>query len=97
MKVGNKTHAESSIAEAYLVQEISTFCALYFSKDVRTRLNSQNHNYVKPIIDDIRLKIFTHPGRTIGQGGVRDLTDEEYRVTHYYVLLNCQDIDPFVD
>jgi Domain of unknown function (DUF4218) len=70
MKVGNKAHAECSIAETYLVQEISTFYALYFSEDVHTRLNSHNRNYVEPIIDDIRLKIFTHPGRTIGQGGV---------------------------
>jgi hypothetical protein len=73
------------------------FCALYFSEDVRTRLNSQNRNYVEPIKDDIRFQIFTHLGRTIGQGGVRDLTDEEYRVAHYYVLLNYQDIDPFVE
>lgn len=95
-KVGNKAHAEGSIAEGYLLQEISSFCALYFSEDVRTKLNNQDRNYVESAISDTRLEIFTYPGKTIGDGGVRDLTDEEHKVAHYYVLLNCKAIEPFI-
>ncbi|KAJ7942535.1 Transposon, En/Spm-like protein [Quillaja saponaria] len=36
-KVRNKSCVEGSIAEAYIIQEISNFCSLYFGKDVQTK------------------------------------------------------------
>ncbi|CAA2969179.1 Hypothetical predicted protein [Olea europaea subsp. europaea] len=38
-KVKNRAHVEASIVEAYLLEETSTFCSLYFDQYIQTRLN----------------------------------------------------------
>ncbi|CAA3020178.1 Hypothetical predicted protein [Olea europaea subsp. europaea] len=62
-KVKNRAHVEASIVEAYLVEETSTFCSLYFDQHVETRLNRVLRNddggFVNP---KGRLSIFTHSG-----------------------------------
>ncbi|KAG8645724.1 hypothetical protein MANES_10G087532v8 [Manihot esculenta] len=45
-----------------------------------------------------RLSIFTHAGRPFGHlDHGRMLSNEEYRAAHLYVLLNCPEIDPFIE
>ena len=37
MKVRNKAKVEGSIAEAYIMEEISNFCSMYFEPEIQTR------------------------------------------------------------
>ncbi|XP_021618084.2 uncharacterized protein LOC110619138 [Manihot esculenta] len=98
-KVKNKASVEGSIVEAYLIEEISSFCSHYFEPSISTRLNRVPRNddggHVEPMG---RLSIFTHAGRPFGQlEHGRMLSNEEYCAAHLYVLLNCPEIDPFID
>ncbi|XP_074560392.1 uncharacterized protein LOC141816527, partial [Curcuma longa] len=38
-KVGNRARVEASIVEAYMIEEVSTFCSSYFEPDIQSRLN----------------------------------------------------------
>lgn len=98
-KVKNKASVEGSIVEAYLIEEISSFCSHYFEPSISTRLNRVPRNddggHVEPMG---RLSIFTHAGRPFGHlDHGRMLSNEEYRAAHLYVLLNCPEIDPFIE
>jgi len=68
---------------------LCTFLKTY----VLDETNSEGLNHIEPIVGDARLEIFTHSGRAFVNNGVRDLTSEEQELAHYYVLLNCRDID----
>ncbi|XP_031110603.1 uncharacterized protein LOC116014792 isoform X2 [Ipomoea triloba] len=68
-KVRNRNYVEGSICEAYLIEEISTFCSHYFEDHVQTRLNRVPRNDDGGDVNaNNRLSIFTHPGRPLGQG-----------------------------
>lgn len=43
-KVGNKARVEGSICNAYLMEEISNFCSLYFENDVDTKASDLGLN-----------------------------------------------------
>ena len=42
------------------------------------------------------LQIFKHPDRPYGQSKYRRLLESEYEAARTYVLLNCEDVDPYV-
>lgn len=95
-KARNPTRVEASIVKAYLNEEVSTFCSLYFDPSVRTKLNRVPRNddggHVEP---RGRLSIFSHPGRPLGpKNERRTLTDDELQAAHRYVLLNCEELVP---
>ena len=46
-KVGNKAHVESSICNAYLMEEISNFCDNYFDENVHTKSRDQGRNITR--------------------------------------------------
>ena len=82
MKVCNKAKVEGSIAEAYILEEISTFCAMYFKTDIPTRHTRPPHN------DDgeessasDRLSIFKHSGRAFERCLTHTLDDRELHAT----------------
>ncbi|GKA45294.1 hypothetical protein Tco_0738090 [Tanacetum coccineum] len=76
-KVTNKAKVESSIANAYLIEETSMFCLHYFEPHVRTKMNAAPRNDC---------------------GGIsRRLTDGEYDAARIYVLLNCVEIEEYVE
>ena len=98
-KVNNKARVEGSICEAYIIEEISTFCCFYFESHVQTKLNQVERNDDGGEVDapDGCLSIFTHPGRGVGKERIRYLTDVELKAATIYVLLNCDEIQPFVE
>lgn len=98
-KVKNKASVEGSIVEAYLIEEISSFCSHYFEPSISTRLNRVPRNHVGGYVEPMgRLLIFTHAGRPFGHlDHGRMLSNEEYRATYLYVLLSCPEIDPFIE
>lgn len=98
-KVKNRARVEGSIVEAYIVEEVSTFCSLYFESDVETRLTRPPRNDDGgDIYCSMRLSIFSHPGRPLGsqRDGRSFINDDERNAAHKYILLNCDEIIPFV-
>ncbi|KAJ8749825.1 hypothetical protein K2173_013228 [Erythroxylum novogranatense] len=95
--VKNKARVEGSICNAYLVEKASTFCGHYFEPYVRTRARQvpRNDDGGGTSGADGNLSIFTYPD---GYPNVRRrmLTEEEIDVAHGYILLNCQEVLPFV-
>ena len=90
---------EGSICEAYIIEEISTFCSLYFEPNVQTRLNQIPRNDDG---GDIGIKgnlsIFRHPGRAYGSNGIYKLMDlNEYRAATHYILMNCEELVPLIE
>ncbi|EOY00812.1 Transposase tnp2 [Theobroma cacao] len=66
-KVKNRAFVEGSICEAYVIEEVSSFCSWYFEPAMRTRVNRVPRNDDGGEVDSIsRLSIFTHPGRAFG-------------------------------
>ncbi|KAI3668105.1 hypothetical protein L6452_43180 [Arctium lappa] len=99
--VRNKARVEGSIVEAYLVNELSTYCSLYFDPQIETRHNRESRNFAPDIpsssgIDD-RLSIFKVPSRRLFEKGGKKtiLTQAEIHKIHTYVLLNCEEVRPF--
>ena len=91
-KVSNKAFVEGSIMEAYLIEETSQFCSEYFESHVITRRNQVPRNDDGGEVErNGRLSIFKYPGRQLGQGISRYLTDEEFNAAQLYILHNCNE------
>ena len=46
---------------------------------------------------DDKLSIFKHPRRAFGRTNKRCMTDEEYKEGWSYVLLNCEEVAPYIE
>lgn len=90
---------EGSICETYLIEETSTFCSYYFEPHIQTKLNKVSRHDDGGLVNAPNgcLSIFTHPGRPAGKEHTRYLLDAELSAATSYVLLNCQEIEPFVE
>ncbi|KAM3357806.1 hypothetical protein P3S68_020737 [Capsicum galapagoense] len=96
--VGNKSQAEGSIAEGYMVEQSLTFCSRYF-EDIESRVNrpkrvndESNQNEASN-----RSSMFPRQGKFVGGSSTFSLTVLEKTQAHRYVLLNCAAVQPFID
>ncbi len=48
-------------------------------------------------VDAGDLSIFTCHGRTLGKSNRRLLTEDEYHMMQTYVLMNCEEVQPFIE
>ncbi|KAH0769726.1 hypothetical protein KY290_013707 [Solanum tuberosum] len=94
----NKASVEGSICEAYLMAESTQFFSHYFEPHVMSRHHNVSSNDDGGVMkdDEENLSIFTHPGRLSGEAKKRDLSLEEIKAAQTYILLNCQEVEPFV-
>nr|GEY53626.1 hypothetical protein [Tanacetum cinerariifolium]GEY53634.1 hypothetical protein [Tanacetum cinerariifolium] len=97
-KVKNKARLESSIGEAYILEEISNFRTRYFESHVETDSRRVGRNDDGGNLNPNRfsLSIFNHPGRPSGTCKQCYLDDDEYAVATFYVLQNCDEMQPFI-
>ena len=88
-KIGNKARVEGLICKAYLTEEISNFCTLYFQPHVDTKARDLGRNMVVDVeIDPTLPELFKfNEGRGIGSH-TRYLDDKEIKHAHHYVLSN---------
>ena len=96
-KVGNKARVEGSICEAYLTEEIAHFCQYYFDSHVpscSTRVGRNANWSGEP--SESTLSIFNQQGRPSGKCDSRYLTDNELAAATLYVLLNCDEVGPYL-
>ncbi|KAL6565556.1 hypothetical protein OROHE_004611 [Orobanche hederae] len=94
--VKNKNRVEGSIANAYLMEEASSFCSYYFEEYVGTKARNvpRNEDVDEDDREDI-ISLFRQSGRAFGKKKTRYLTDNEYNAARAYVLLNCDEVSPF--
>ncbi|KAJ7976161.1 Transposon, En/Spm-like protein [Quillaja saponaria] len=97
-KARNKACVEGSICEAYVLQEISNFSAMYFEPSVQTKFNRVPRQDDGGYVDSNRqLSVFCHSGRAFGFHRNRSLNDNEFKAAKIYVLLNTIEIEPYCD
>ncbi|XP_073117724.1 uncharacterized protein [Elaeis guineensis] len=97
-KVRNKAKVEGSISEAYIVEEIFNFCLLYFEPHIQTRRTKVTRNDDGGHIDiQDRLSIFTYSGHPLERSWKWYLSDEEIRAAELYVLLNCIEVETYIE
>lgn len=81
-KVRNKACVEGSIAEAYLKEEMVTFCSLYLDEDFETQFTKKSRNFDGGDVSFYdSLSIFSQPGRATNASSRRYVSDEEYHAS----------------
>lgn len=92
-KIGNKARVEGSICNAYLLQEISNFCSIYFEDHIDTKSKALNLNLGVQLDNSHLSELFQdHKGEPSGKCTVRYLNVTEYDQAHKYILNNCETI-----
>ncbi|XP_073152210.1 uncharacterized protein [Henckelia pumila] len=95
--VTNRARPEGSIAEAYIVNEVLTFCSMYF-RDIETRYNRPERNDDRVNTCPSRvLSVFKHVGRPLGKKEVKVLEPSLRRKAEWYVLNNCQEVEKYLE
>jgi len=96
--VKSQAYPESSICEVYINLEASSFCTYYFASNVPCMRNRYKRNEDEGDQDGIQstLSVFRPQGHPSGQVTPQWLTDEEYNATHLHVLLNCEEVQPYI-
>lgn len=95
--VKNKARVEGSICMAYLHRETTYFCSHYF-KTISLYATSQRNEAIR--LDDVvtsTLSIGNQLGRPSGQHEIHWLSDAEWRSAHVHVLINCNEIKPYIE
>jgi hypothetical protein len=91
--VRNRARPEGSIAEAYIANEALTFCSRYM-EDVVTRFNRDDDNGKGTSHGD--LKIFQDDVKLLGANRQTNLEAKEFDKLCWYVLNNCDEVDPYL-
>jgi hypothetical protein len=92
--VRNKAWPEGSIAEGYSGDEVLTFCSRYFD-DMETSFNRPRR------VDDSppgpsTSTLFPPVGKPVGGYEFFRLTPTEKLQAHRHVLINCSQVEPFM-
>nr|XP_016507798.1 PREDICTED: uncharacterized protein LOC107825444 isoform X2 [Nicotiana tabacum] len=95
--IRNRACAEGSIAEGYLATECMTLCSSYLYT-MEIKFNRLERNYDGGVIEsDGGLIIFCQPGRALRGGKPHKLGSKELEQAHFYILKNCDEIQPFLE
>ena len=46
--------------------------------------------------DPLNLSIFKYSCRPLGHSRTRHMIEQEYKEAHSYILLNCEEVEPYV-
>ncbi|XP_066334951.1 uncharacterized protein [Miscanthus floridulus] len=92
--VRNRARPEGSIAEAYIANEALTFCSRYMD-DVVTRFNRDDDKWDQGVSDS-DLSIFQHGVKLLGAHRQTYLDDKEFDKICWYVLNNCDEVEPYL-
>ena len=87
------------MAEAYLVFEISQFSSFYFGANVpsmRTRRRRNEEINVESSGGEPMLSVFETKGTAVGSRTQRYLTNEEMNAAQLHIVLNCNEVEPYI-
>jgi hypothetical protein len=93
---GNKAKIEACIAEAICLREMADAATTYYPDDVPTQHNPVTRYNVDVPENDPKLKLFQFPGGKAGKGTKYKLENEEKDCIMLYVLMNMEEVIPFV-
>jgi hypothetical protein len=96
-KIRNKARVEAAMVEAFLVEEVTNNLSLYFKStapSIRNKIPRYDDG-ASTLQGTCDLEIFKCSGRCISPRGIRDLSNEEYKVAFLYILTNMPDIEDF--
>lgn len=94
----NRARVEGCIANQYLLLELSNLCAQYLDVSAKTTFKKLNRNETLESTEwDNELSIFRKRGGTLGKIDDRPLTAKEMKQIELYVLLNCPELDDWVE
>ena len=95
----NKAQVEGSISIGYIMDEPAKFASFYFKEGDPTLPLKEKRNevYLDDNVDDDMFEIFKPPGKSLGAEGKRYLRDDEYKAAWLYVMLNCLEVQPFIE
>ena len=93
--VHNKPHPESSIVEAYIVNESLTFYSIYL-QGIETRFNHREQNYEWDSQLEKQLNIFAIGWRPLEKGRIIHLDDKTLKQAHWYLLNNNLEVQPYL-
>ncbi|XP_076885340.1 uncharacterized protein LOC143534832 [Bidens hawaiensis] len=102
-RIRNKSQVEGCIMREHLVNEVATYCSLYFDPTIETRHNREPRNFAPQhhsfLSGGSQLSVFNVPSRRLYQkGGTRRrMSVKDLKKAHTYVLLNCAEVYPYID
>ncbi|RDX69982.1 hypothetical protein CR513_50833, partial [Mucuna pruriens] len=98
-KVKNKVRVEASIFEAYLVEETSTFASFYYPNKIETRRTKMPRNVdaSEGSSSTSPISIFNYPKRAGDKSITYFLDQVDHEVTHLYILLNYEKVEPYLE
>lgn len=86
------------MVQVYLAKERSHFCSYYFDDYVsclRNRPNRHDTTGNDPAVQS--LSIFNQPGKGSKKRTLHKLTEKEKKSAELHVLLNCPEVQPFLE
>ena len=93
-KCRNKTKIEASIAEAYILEEVSNFTEKYYTENLSSVYNPPpRYNAVE---NESNLSLFQGQLRSASASTTKQLKNEEWRSIMLYVLANLAEVQPFI-
>ncbi|XP_072064457.1 uncharacterized protein [Arachis hypogaea] len=94
----NRDHAEGSIAEGYLSEEILTFFSRYLD-NIETKMNRPVRVNDQPngVISNACEIMFPKVGKALGAATHFKLNQMERHQAHHHVLVNCEAVSEFID
>jgi len=95
--VKNKAQVEGSIPASYLHREIIYFCSHYFKNFMLSPRNRKNE--IPRGIESFpsMLSIFNHPGCSSGKRLIDWFNHKEWNFVHVHVLINCNEVKPYLE
>jgi hypothetical protein len=90
--VRNRARPEGSIAKAYVASDTLTFCSRYM-QDVDNKFNKDVGD--GPLVSDT--SVFMHGAKIIGADKRQYIDDEMMDKLVWYVLNNCEEVEPYLE
>ena len=93
-KCRNKAKIEASVAEAFILEEVSNFTTAYY-KDGLPSVHNRPPCY-NADESSSNLSLFKGQLRKASASGTKTLRHDEWRTIMLYVLLNLNEVKPYV-
>ena len=93
-KCKNKYKIEASIAEAYILEEVSNFTSKYYADNLPSVHNPPPHYNAGE--NDSNLSLFRGQLRSASVATIKTLNHQEWRTIMLYVLTNLSEVQPYI-
>ena len=93
--IKNRAKVEASICASYIHRETTYFCSHYFKSYMLSLRSSRNERGVET--NQSSFSIFNQPTRPFDKSSIHWLTQREWDSVHIHVLINCQEMKPYLE